>query len=240
MSSDPLPAPANPDFEFGALAEAINYRRAIADEFAGFIRGNVLEVGAGIGQFTTLLRQLTGIERVVAIEPDLRLAAQHRLQFPDHQVIDGFIADAPPGVAWNAIVSVNVLEHIESDAAELGKYSSLLGPTRGHLCLFVPARQEIYAPIDKDFGHFRRYNREDVRASLESAQFEVLQVEYFNLLGYFAWWLNFCVLKKRSFERSKVRFFDRHIFPRAHQWEVKHWRPPFGQSVIAVARAKGS
>ena len=62
-------------------------------------------------------------------------------------------------LSWNAILSINVLEHIESDADELATYFRLLKPARGALCLFVPARPDIYAPIDKDFGHFRRYTR---------------------------------------------------------------------------------
>lgn len=228
------------DFEFDALAEAKNYRRALMEEFGEFIRGNVLEVGAGIGQVTELIRQNPRANRVAAIEPDRGLASQHRLIHPDHEVVEGFLDDAPKDIAWDAIISVNVLEHIEDDLAELKKYSNVLSGKRGHLCLFVPARPEIYAPIDKDFGHFRRYLTGDIRQVLQAAQFEVVRLDYFNCVGYFAWWLNFCVLKKRTFEISKVRFYDRVIFPLVHHWEMNHRRPSFGQSIIAVARATGT
>jgi hypothetical protein len=44
-------------------------------------------------------------------------------------------------------------------------------------------------------------------------------------------------LKKREFEREKVRAFDRVIFPVVHSVESKILRPPFGQSLLAIARA---
>lgn len=68
--------------------------------------------------------------------------------------------------ACDAIVSVNVLEHIARDQAELVAYRSLLGRTSGCLCLFVPAGPGIYAPIDRDFGHHRRYTRPELDRKL--------------------------------------------------------------------------
>ena len=116
----------------------------------------------------------------------------------------------------------------------------LLGARHGALCLFVPARPEIYAPMDKDFGHFRRYTRPELRRKLTQAGFEMVRLDYFNCVGYFAWWLNFCVLKKRCFEPAKLRFYDRVIFPVVRTLEARIMRPPFGQSLLAVARSQAS
>ncbi len=139
---------------------------------------------------------------------------------------------------WNAILSVNVLEHIAADENELQSYQRLLQPTGGSLCLFVPARPEIYAPIDKDFGHFRRYKRSGLRKKLENAGFTIERIRYYNFVGYFAWWVNFCMLQKRSFDTHAVRFFDRRIFPAVHWSETHISAPPFGQSLMAVATAR--
>jgi hypothetical protein len=101
----------------------------------------------------------------------------------------------------------------------------------------VPARPEIYAPIDRDFGHFRRYTFGELQEKLSRAGFKITRMHYFNSVGYFAWWLNFCVLKKRSFEPSKVRLYDRCIFPAVHWLESRVMRPPLGQSLLIIARA---
>jgi hypothetical protein len=173
----------------------------------------------------------------LAVEPDSKFCAQHRAHFPKHDLLEGTVADLPSGTTADAILSINVLEHIEEDEAELARYTQLLRSRRGALCLFVPARPEIYAPMDKDFGHFRRYTYPELRDKLRRAGFSVERLHYFNLVGYFAWWLNFCLLKKRVFEAQKVRAYDRIIFPIVHRFESKLLRPPFGQSLLAVARA---
>ena len=99
-------------------------------------------------------------------------------------------------------------------------------------------RPEIYAPIDKDFGHFRRYTRLELRKKLEAAGFKLDRFRYYDLVGYFAWWANFCFLKERSFDASKVRLFDRAIFPFVHGFESRICPPPIGQSLMAIAKAE--
>lgn len=225
------------EFEFAALNEARNYRQALICEFAQYLKGDLIEIGAGIGQISSHLRELKTISRLLAIEPDPEFCKQHRINFPGHELVEGIIDHVEPGSSWDAILSINVLEHIEEDASELAKYAALLKKRSGALCLFVPARPEIYAPIDRDFGHFRRYTKPQLRAKLTEAGFRVERLEYFNLVGYLAWWLNFCVLKKRLFELNKVRFYDRVIFPLVHRFESKVVRPPLGQSLLAVAVA---
>lgn len=235
MSPVPNETALSEDFEFAALAEANNYRAALLREFSAFLRGNVLEVGAGIGQLTEALLREGSISRLVSIEPDAKFNASLRKAFPLHSVIEGTI-DHAPEEDWNAILSVNVLEHIQDDERELKIYCRRLTPERGKLCLFVPARPEIYGSIDKDFGHFRRYTRAQLRFQLEQAGFKILKLRYYNIAGYFAWWVNFCLLKKRHFNVGSVRFFDRYLFPPIHGLE-NICAPPIGQSLLAVAQA---
>ena len=225
------------DFEFEALAVAKNYRSALIREFSEFLHGDVVEVGAGIGQVTEELVRLSAVKRAVAVEPNKSFCALHRQTYPRHHVIEGTARDLPRGENFDAILSVNVLEHIQDDEGELARYHELLLDRVGHLCLFVPARPEIYSPIDKDFGHFRRYTRADLRQKLRKAGFKAVRLNYFNFVGYFAWWLNFCLLKKRVFERAKVRLFDRLIFPLCHLMESRLLRPPIGQSLLAIAQS---
>lgn len=237
MSQAPNAIANTKDFEFAALNNAANYRKALLSEFAEFLKGDVVEVGAGIGQITEPLSRISAVKRVVAVEPDPEFCAQHRSQFPNHDLINGTAKDLPADQEWDAVLSVNVLEHIGEHQAELKLYANMLRRRQGHLCLFVPARPEIYSPIDKDFGHFRRYKKKQLKDLLHQSGFEIKRVCYFNFIGYFAWWLNFCVLKKRYFEPAKVLFYDRAIFPLVHALERGICRPPFGQSLLAVARS---
>jgi SAM-dependent methyltransferase len=233
----PNASAATADFEFAALNEARNYREALIREFGPALRGDVIEIGAGIGQITGLLRQLPQVSRLLSIEPEAAFAARFRAAHPKSELVEGTIEHVPAGAEWDGILSINVLEHIDDDETELAACAKLLSARHGALCLFVPARPEIYAPIDKDFGHFRRYTRPELRRKLKAAGFAVERLSYFNCVGYFAWWFNFCLLKKREFEVAKVRAFDRLIFPVVHALESSVIRPPFGQSLLAIARA---
>ena len=231
-------AAATDDFEFAALREARNYRAALVREFAPVLHGRVIEVGSGVGQMTTEFARVPHVTEIVAVEPDPRFHAEFTAANPLLRLIRGTAADIPDRTHWDALVAVNVLEHIEHDADELSAWAALLRERRGRIGLFVPARPEIYAPIDRDFGHYRRYTRPDLRLKLESAGFEVERLCYFNFAGYFAWWLNFRVRGQRRFEVTAVRAFDRFIFPAVHALETRVCRPPFGQSLLAIARAR--
>ncbi|MCI0744071.1 MAG: class I SAM-dependent methyltransferase [Verrucomicrobia subdivision 3 bacterium] len=232
-----MAAAAQDDFEFKALDEARNYRRALLREFAPFLRGRVLEVGAGIGQFTEGLLDLLTLKELVCVEPCRHFCEIFRLRYPATTLVEGTAQEVSRETPWDAILSVNVLEHIENDELELATYRDFLRERGGRLCLFVPARREIYAPIDKQFGHFRRYARAELDEELRRNGFQVLRLRYFNIAGYFGWWFTFCFLKKRSFDPAAVRFFDRCIFPVVNYFETSFAFPPFGQSLLAVARA---
>ena len=230
MKETPNALTVSEDFEFGALSLADNYRRALLREFSAPLHGNVLEVGAGIGQIIEVVLKSPHITRLVSIEPHQNFYRQLVGKFPGHTIIHGTFRDA--------ILSINILEHIEDDETELKNHFHCLAKNIGTLCLFVPARQEIYAGIDREFGHFRRYNRRELRAKLERAGFQILRRRYYNIAGYFAWWLNFCLLKRRHFSADSVRFFDRCIFPWVYKFESRVWPPPVGQSLLVEARAQ--
>lgn len=224
-------------FEFRALAEARNYRRGLIDAFRPWLRGNILEVGAGIGQLTMELLQVNGVDRVVALEPNEQFVRHIPNNLPRLQAVGGTAFSLTSPLLWHAIVSVNVLEHIEADELELVRYGELLRPRKGALCLFVPARPELYAPIDNAFGHFRRYTKPELERKLVSAGFTIQKLEYANWIGYFAWWFTFKLRGQRTMTPGAVKLFDRCIFPISSRIESKFGPPPFGQSLIAVATA---
>lgn len=238
MTESPNASALTEDFEFAALSAADNYRKALLREFAEYLRGNVLEVGAGVGQITEALLQKNEIQRLVSIEPHAGFYRQLLERFPKHNVVQGTIEDLKGEDAWDAVISINVLEHIQNDERELKSYRERLQKNAGVLCLFVPARMEIYADIDKDFGHFRRYAKSELKQKLERAGFRILRLRYYNIAGYFAWWLNFCVLKSRHFNVGSVRFFDRVIFPVVHGFESRICPPFIGQSLLVAAKAE--
>ena len=235
MNNLPNSEASSADFEFAALREARFYPEAIVREFSRHLHGRVIEVGAGIGQLTGLLAGRVGEDNLICVEPDARFSEIFRKRFPNIRLVEGTVVDLPPDTACDAIVSINVIEHIQDHVEELSRYRALLARRKGLLCILAPARPEIYAPIDRDFGHYRRYTKASLRSALASAGFTDLRIHYFNLPGYFAWLLNFRLMGCRSFNPFMVRLFDRLVFRPSHAFEYHVMRPLFGQSLVAMA-----
>src|SRR5690349_21364701 len=105
MSDTPNSIAQSEEFEFQALAQARNYRRALFSEFGSFLKGEVVEVGAGIGQMTKHLIELPGVTRAVAVEPHAGFCARYRAQFPSHEIIEGTVAQLPKAIRPNAVLS---------------------------------------------------------------------------------------------------------------------------------------
>jgi SAM-dependent methyltransferase len=236
MPESPVTAATSDCFEFVALNEARNYRAALLREFAPYLRGRVIEIGAGIGQFTASLIHLPTVEQLVVFEPNPAFCRVLRRDFPNLSMVQGTSQAWRENGTGDAVVSLNVLEHIADDAGELQRYGGWLKPGQGALCLFVPARPEIYSPLDRDFGHHRRYTRPELRGKLERAGFRCLRLDYFNWVGYFAWWFSFCLRKQRRFDPRAVRHYDRFIFPLVYWLESHVAAPPWGQSLIVIAK----
>ena len=139
-TSKPNERASTEDFEFEALDKAINYRAGIIEEFREHLKGHLWEVGSGIGQMTQSLSELESISRITCIEPDPKFAAIHRNRFANLELVEGTIADAQDFPNPDCIISINVLEHIEDDLAELRSYREILSHNQGSLCLLIPAR----------------------------------------------------------------------------------------------------
>ena len=157
-----------------ALRYALRRERVLA--LAGRLpRGRLLEVGCGAG---ALLHDLAergfACEGLETSEEALELARFVNRDRPDVAI------HAAPQPDWagrfDALVSLEVLEHIEDDAAALAEWRGWLRP-QGKLLLSVPARPELWNASDVWVGHCRRYDRAGLLRLLDRAGFEVERAE---------------------------------------------------------------
>jgi SAM-dependent methyltransferase len=224
------------EYEFTALSNAKNFRKAIIHRFQDYLRGRILEIGVGIGQITELLSVIKSIDEIVGIEPDACFYNSFKTRLPTIRLHAGTSLELDKNEAFDGIIMVNVLEHIEDDAAELRRLHKHLKSRKGYLCIFVPARQEIFSRLDSMFGHFRRYHKSELRQKLLESGFQIIQIRYFNLIGYLLWAVNFRFFKQVKFKAGHVSFFDKRIFPLTNWMESAIGAPPIGQSLITIAR----
>ena len=164
-----------------------------------------------------------------------------RARFPGHATLKTLVCE-PGSEAFrglsryrpDSVVCVNVLEHIEDDAAALRAMAEILVPG-GVIVLVVPAFEALYGPIDRNLGHYRRYRCGPLRKLAGVAGLDVLKLHYLNAVGLFAWWVNARVLKRETQSDAQIAIFDRWMAPVLSALESAI-PPPFGQSILAVLR----
>jgi hypothetical protein len=109
----------------------------------------------------------------------------------------------------------------------------------GYVVLVCPAFPFAMSPVDVATGHVRRYTKRTMTKALTDAGLEVVEVRYANSLGLLCYYAFTSLLKKQPSTGGTMSFYDRMVVPLVRLLERAIGdRPPFGQSVVAVARVK--
>ena len=154
----------------------------------------ILEVGCSSG---FLLQELVHdwpqgmvIGSDFILEPLMRLAERA----PTLPLMRFDMVDCPlSSASVDAIVLLNVLEHIEDDAGAVGQVARVLKPG-GVAVVEVPAGPELYDVYDKYLQHYRRYRLSDLCGLLERAGLRVVGRSHLGFLVYPV----FALVKRRN------------------------------------------
>lgn len=201
-----------------------------------FIGAEVLEVGMGIGIFTEKLLtrgKVFGVEIVpeFVAQARRRLGERPGLEYLVADIGGSELPDSLRGRAFDTIVCMNVLEHIEDDRGTLNRFLSMLR-SGGKLVLVVPAHRWLFNPLDSHDGHFRRYEAAELREKLQTAGFSVVHESTFNLFGIAGWFLNGTILRRKDLPSGQMGLFNK-VAPLLF-WLENLLGPPVGLSLLAV------
>lgn len=220
-----------------ALSYAPKFNRWMADTILPYTGRRVLEIGAGVGNMSRHLSKHRQLYVATDVNEEytrrLRTMFQHRPSARVHKLD----ATAPPDFVpferqMDTVVCLNVLEHIEDDAATLESIRALLEPG-GRLILLVPNDPAAYGTVDREIGHYRRYTPPGLRALLKETGYEVEDVLKFNRASMPGWRLTGQVLKARTLSRTSLRVFDSLVWLWRRIDSSLPWEP---SSIIAIAR----
>lgn len=145
----------------------------------------VLSVGAGPRESLAWLRTVAGEGGFVAgtdADPSgALLATRATVDAPPFAIA---AADAPPFAqgAFDLVLALDVLEHLDDDAAALRACRDLVAPG-GLLLVTAPAGPSLWGRQDVVSGHRRRYTRRTLAAAFERAGLgRPSRLAYFNVL----------------------------------------------------------
>jgi SAM-dependent methyltransferase len=225
-----------PGGELRLFEQARNWKRYWSSFLRPHIRGDAAEIGAGIGANTELLLPRHGSGAWTCAEPDPGQAAELEARMRQRGLLARceIIADTIRGLAgrsFDTILYIDVLEHIEDDAAELGRARDLLRPG-GRLIVLSPAYPRLYSEFDRAIGHHRRYTKGSLRA-LTPATLRLRRLAHLDVAGCVSSLSNALLLRQSLPTPGQIRLWDRVLVPCSRALDPLlgyGW----GRSVVAV------
>ncbi len=222
--------------ELELFAHARNWKAYWSRMLAPYVRGDVLEVGAGLGTNTELLFTATD-GRWTCLEPDPRMSdaarAAHAQLGARCEHLTGTLADVPAERTFDTLLYLDVLEHIEDDRGEATCAARRLRPG-GRLVVLAPAHPSLFSPFDRAIGHFRRYDKASLRA-LAPEGLALERLFYLDSVGLAASLANRVMLKQSLPTLAQVRTWDRVLVPCSRVLDPLLLRSA-GKTVVGVWR----
>ena len=237
LSNDIYPKNAYGAYILNSMGHAPKFSQWMANIIRPYIGGNVLEIGAGMGNLTTHLLPRSQYEVSDINVYYLDYLKNYCLSKPylkvetiDLNKEDDFV---PHHNQFDTLICVNVLEHVEDDLTGLKNIYSALKPG-GCAVILVPNGQWLFSSLDKVLGHFRRYSDGQLVEVMEKAGFHIEKlITSFNRFGVPAWFLNGKILHRKDLSSFQIKILN------MFYWLfrlINHILPWHGLSTIAIGR----
>jgi len=221
--------------ELDLFAHALTWKNYFASRLQEFLKGDVLEVGAGTGSITPYLRPMNTQGRWLCLEPDPALGRRARESGIESafscEFVTGTLAGLPASEAFDTVLYIDVLEHIQHDAAELETAAAHLRPG-GSICVLAPAHQWLFTKFDESIGHFRRYSKATL-AAVGPVGLRLARLEYLDSCGLAASAGNRLLLRSGMPNMRQILLWDR-VLVRASKIVDPLIGRTLGKSVLAV------
>ncbi len=215
-----------------AMKQAKNYNSWLVEKVIENMPAKaekIIDFGAGNGSFAKEVEKQSN-KKVVCVEPAENMQ-EHLLGLEKVKSLE-FLADNEA----DFIYSLNVLEHIEKDEDVLRLLRQKI-KKGGVILIYVPAFTCLYSAMDKEVGHFRRYEKADLLNKVSATGFKVTDCRYEDFVGWFAAMLFKLVSKKSGkLDKKSVWFYDRFVFPLSRLADFLSQGRLLGKNLLLVAK----
>lgn len=222
-----------------------NFYNWIFEEIKPYLRGNILEIGSGVGNFSKILVENFPDNQLILSDFDKYFLNILNKKYCENNKVKVEYLDLNStkilennNYKINTCIAINILEHIENDVKALENIYSIL-ESDGVLILLVPAHKFLYNIIDKDIGHYRRYAKREIVEKINLTSFNLINIYYFNLFAIFGWFLNGKILKKSIINEDILGFYNK-LIPLLKVIERYIFLRKIGISLIVVLKKESS
>lgn len=210
-----------------------------------YIKGNILEIGSGIGNISQYF--LDNHQQIAVSDLRENYLDFLREEFQGYSNLKSIynIDLTDPSFeqkqvsilnSFDSVFALNVIEHIENDRLALENCKKLLKPG-GTLLILVPAFNGIYNSLDRELFHFRRYNRSMLEGRIKASGLIIEKSFYFNALGIPAWIWGGIVSKQKTISSKQMNAYNK-LVPLA-RFIDRLTSHKLGLSVITIATKTG-
>jgi SAM-dependent methyltransferase len=175
------------------------------------INGYLAEVGPGNGK--NVYWYFRKCKKIDLFEPSYNLFYTLKKKFSNNKKINLKNKEFLEKInKYDCILYMDVIEHIKNDKKEIKKaYRSL--KEGGRLIINVPAFQHLYSKFDKDVGHFRRYNKNQILSLCNSLKINDIDMKYYDSIGYMlSLFSKLSVSDYKKYFEKKIKFWNSLIF----------------------------
>lgn len=219
-----------------AISKANNFNFWMYRQMEPYIRGNVLEIGSGIGNISKYIKT---DGKIVLSDLREQYIDKLRHQYPERQIINLDLVHPHFTKEYSNIIgqfdfvfALNVVEHIEDDQLALYNMGLLL-KKGGTMFVLVPAYQILFNEFDRALEHYRRYTKATLNNVLPNSV-ELKRSWYFNALGIAGWIIVGKILGKKIIPESNMSVYNK-IVPLAKVIDFLLARK-IGLSVISISQ----
>jgi SAM-dependent methyltransferase len=198
------------------IAKASRFNKWMYTEIKPFLKGNVLEIGSGIGNISRFIIEdgfivslsdynpayCSILTRNFSRYPNVKAIHAIDLLQPDFEITYSSLKES-----FDSIILLNVIEHIADDKKAISNCRYLL-QKKGQLVVLAPAYQWLYCKFDKELGHFRRYSLSGMRSLIADQGFEIIHQRHFNFAAIPGWFISGKLLRGKTIGSNEMSFFN--------------------------------
>ena len=196
-----------------------------------FIGKKILEVGAGIGSFTKIYVKNNLNVTLSEIDNSNYQTLKKNFCLQKNVKVENKLIEEFSG-AFDTILYLSVLEHIEDDRKEISNALDKL-ENKGHLIICVPAHNYMYSNFDKEIGHFKRYEMNFFN-NLNLKNANVRKSFFMDSFGHLIYFLNKLIFSKEVYpSKFKIFIWDKIFIPITYIVDFLSFYK-FGKNIICV------
>ncbi len=141
---------------------------------------SILDIGCGTGETLTFLKKSFPKAKLFGVDASNQ-AVKYTKARGHHAKMANALHLPFPAKSFDAVLLLDVIEHIKNDAAVIKEAKRILKPD-GVIVVTVPALQLIWSAHDINQGHFRRYTRHRLTDLAKKNRLKIGFLSYFNFL----------------------------------------------------------